>query len=142
MQDVVLKLESIRDDQRQKYAEHLRGNVPMGKAEIGGLKWLMGRRPSVMEVVGVNRNGAPIKRSVKGRKSYAEAKTPTGTRGVYYWFTLRQGCCYHIQEQVSVRKTRRHYVIVNDGVLIDLTEQDVLTYVASAGVVVTQDANR
>lgn len=130
MQDVTLKLESIRDDQRDKYWHHLHGRVRMGKSEVKGSKWLMGQKPFVKEVVGVNHAGRPVKRDVPGKKSYVEARG-AGARGVYYWFNLLQGRCYLVQEQKSRTRSRIYYVIVNNGTTHEISESQAIDYVQS-----------
>lgn len=134
MQDIMLKLESIRDDQRDKYWAYLNGRARMGRSEIKGSKWLMGQKPFVKEIVGVNYAGRPIKRDVPGKKSYSEARG-TGTRGVYYWFNLQQGRCYLVHEQTSRTKSRRYYTVINNGVSREITEDQAIAYVASTRVV-------
>lgn len=130
MQDVALKLESIRDDFREKYWHKVNCRLGMGGSEIKGAKWAMGERPFVKEVVGVDRAGRPVKRTVRGNKSYSEARG-TGARGVFYWYSLRQGCCYFIQEQVSRTRSRRYYAFVNAGALHEIGEADAAAFVAS-----------
>lgn len=130
MTDVILKLESVRDDQRDKYWAHLNGRARMGKGEIKGSKSLMGMKPYVKEVVGVNHEGRPVKKNILGKKEYRHA-VGTGARGVFYWYSLRQGGCYLIQEQVSRRKSRKYYALVNNGELHELTEAQAASYVSS-----------
>lgn len=130
MTDVILKLESIRDDQRDKYWAHLSGRVRMGRAEVSGSKSLMGMKPFVKEVIGINHEGRLVKKDVSGKKEYREA-VGTGARGVFYWYSLRQGGCYLIQEQVSRRKSRKYYALVNNGELHELTEAQAASYVSS-----------
>lgn len=130
MQDVILKLESIRDCQRDKYWNYLQGRVRMGKSEVSGSKWLMGQKPSVKEVVSVNHDGHPVKRLIRGKKSYAEA-TGVGDRSVFYWFNLRQGRCYLIREQMSQRRSRQYYVFINNGATHEISEAQAVAYVQS-----------
>lgn len=130
----MLKLESIRDDQRDKYWRHLQGRVHMGHNQIKGSKWLMGQRPFVKEVIGIDRAGRPVKRNVVGKKSYLAA-VGTGARGVFYWFNLKQGRCYCIQEQVSRYRSKTYYGIVNSGHLHEVTEAGALEFVTSTRVV-------
>lgn len=134
MQDVMLKLESIRDDQRDKYWNHLQGRLRMGAAERKGSQGLMDQRPFVKEVVAVDRVGRPVKRPLAGKKCYLDA-AGSGARGVYYWFTLRHGCCYLIQEQVSRTRTRRYYAIAANGALQEIGEREAVAFVASTRVV-------
>lgn len=130
MQDVILKLESIRDCQRDKYWNYLRGRVRMGKSEINGSKWLMGQKPSVKEVISVSHDGRPVKRQLQGKKSYAEA-SGIGDRAVFYWFNLRQGRCYLIREQMSRRRSRQYYVFINNGEIHEITDAQAVAYVQS-----------
>lgn len=134
MHDVPLKLESIRDDFRDKYWHHLRGRVCMGKAEAKGAAGVMGMRPFVKEVIGVDHAGRPVKRELRGKKCYLDARG-SGTRGVHYWFTLRQGGCYLVQEQTSRTATRRRYVMVNGGAMHEISEAQAIAYVLSTRVV-------
>lgn len=130
MPDMMLKLESIRDDQRNKYWHHLRGRVRMGPGEVKGSRSLMGHKPFVKEVIGVTFEGRPIKKPIEGKKSYVEGRG-TGARGIFYWFTLGQGRCYLVQEQLSRTQSRRYYIIVNDGKTIELSEGQAIDYVQS-----------
>lgn len=134
MQDVALKLESIRDDQRDKYWHHLRGRVRMGASEVKGSKWLMSQKPYVKEVIGVNHAGRPVKKEIRGRKCYSDA-VGAGARGVYYWYTLRHGGCYKIREQVSRYRARTYYAIALNGQLHEVSESDAVRYVASTVIV-------
>lgn len=129
-QDVMLKLESIRDDQRDKYRHHLRGHVHMSPGEAKGAQSLMGQKPFVKEVVSINHAGRPVKRDVAGKKSYIDARG-TGARGIYYWFNLLQGRCYLVQEQQSRTRIRRYYAIVNEGRMIEISEHQAIDYVQS-----------
>lgn len=130
MQDVMLKLESVRDDQRDKYWHHLHGRVRMGASEVKGSKWLMGQKPFVKEIFGVNHAGRPMKRDVVGKKSFTETRG-SGARGVFYWFNLRHGGCYLIQEQPSRYRSRQYYGIVANGTLHEVSEDKVIDYIQS-----------
>lgn len=136
MKDVHIKLESIRDDQRDKYWAHLNGRVRMGHQEKKGAAGLMGKRPFVKEVVGVNHASHPIKKDVKGKKCYRDA-VGTGARGVYYWYVLKQGRCYYIQEQVSRKHTKRYFVIINNGIAHKISKEQVVYYISSADGIAT-----
>lgn len=130
MTDVILKLESIRDDQRDKYWSHLNDRVRMGRSEVKGSRSLMGMKPFVKEVIGVNHEGRPVKKELKGKKDYRDA-AGTGARGVFYWYSLKQGSCYFIQEQISRRKSRRYYALVNNGKIHEISESHAASYITS-----------
>lgn len=127
MRPAVLKLEAIRDNQIDKLRHHRMGKVRMGKQEAEGAAGYLGRRPFVKRVIGATQDGRPVKRDIKGRKSYTEANS-IGSRGVYYWWTLDHGCCVQIQEAISIRKKRRYYAIVIDGALHEISEKEAALY--------------
>lgn len=130
MPDVTIKLESIRDDQRDKYWHYLHGSVRMGKSEVKGSRWLMGEKPFVKLITGVNHAGVPTKREIEGRKSYTEARG-SGARGVFYWYTLQEGECYQIRQQVSRTKSETVFAVVHNGALVEATQDQVARYVVA-----------
>lgn len=127
MRDVFLRLESIRDDQMDKLHHHRQGRVRMGRQEAEGAKGILGRRPFVKQVCGATTDGRPVKKDVRGYKSYTEARG-TGARGVFYCWNLPHGGCYQIQEAVSRTRSRRYYAIVIDGALNEISEKEAALY--------------
>lgn len=135
MPDISLALECVRDDQIDKLWHWRRGKVRMSPGEIAGAKGKLGRRPFVKEVVGVDHAGRPVKKAVQGRKSYLDAIDDIGKRGVKYWFTLKPGRCYQIQEALSHNRARRYFAIAaEDGRLVEVTGE------MAAGYVITRAA--
>lgn len=130
MADVTIKLESIGDDHREKLHLWRQGRLHMSADNVRMCKSLLGRRPFVKLVTGVDHAGVPTKRAVKGHKDFSQAQG-TGGRGIFYWFTLKDGECYQIQQQMSWKKSERTYVVVRNGTLVEATEEQAARYAAA-----------
>lgn len=128
MPDVTIKLESIGDDHREKLHLWRQGRLRMSTDNVRMCKSLLGRKPFVKLVTGVNHAGIPTKRDMKGHKDFTAA-TGTGGRGVFYWYTLKEGECYQIQQQTSWKKTETIFVVVRSGTLVEATVEQAARYV-------------
>lgn len=123
MSDVMIKLESIGDDHREKLRLWQGGRIHMSADNVRMCRSLMGRRPFVKVVTGVNYDGRPIKKLIKFHKDYSESMG-TGGRGIFYWYSLKDRHCYQIQRQISWKKSEKIYVAVREGKLIEITENE------------------
>jgi len=121
MPSITVSLESSRDDQREKYWHHVNGRVRMGKSEAKGSKSLMGMKPFVKKVVGINSNGGIVKENIPGKKSFTDSNI-IGSRGVFYHFVLDEQHCYQIRYQTSRRRAETIYAAVKYGELHQVDE--------------------
>lgn len=127
MPDLTIKLESIGDDHREKLHLWRKGKLHMSPDNVRMCKSLLGRKPFVKIVTGVNHAGIPTKREIKGHKSYLDAKG-TGGRGVFYWFDLKEGECYQIRQQLSWKRAETIFAVVRQGSLVEVTQEQARQY--------------
>jgi len=117
----IFKMEAIGDNFFAYRWYHRRIN-PAYERQV----WQMTKpelEPWVDRIVGIN-GGALTRERVKGVRDYTRA-TGVGARGIYIWYHLRPGI-YEINERVSWRKARRYFVEAANGMLTELTRDEVI----------------
>ena len=121
----VLSLESIGDTHIQAKRMMDQGKIPMTPnkylkaCKLGGRK-----RPWCAKIKGISDDGRPDREFVEGLKSYQEANG-TGSRGVKYWFVLRDGV-YEIFEHCTWNRTHRYFAVVEGDTLREITKEELL----------------
>lgn len=113
-----IKLEAIGDDFAQ-WAGGLR-------AAFGPAFDIKARRPWVAELTGW-RGGRWFDREfLDGQKDYSEANG-IGSRGVYVYYHLSEGCLYEVKDLLSRGRDRRYFCTVSDGQLVEMDLDEVQT---------------
>lgn len=116
---VTLKLEAIGDNIADHVQQIRRGAEAyrLPKRYIEAMV-LPARRPWVAEIAGFK--GSNFEREfLDGHKDFSEANG-VGSRGVYYYFHLREGRIYEVRELTSWKRDRRFFCSVVDGAVVEL----------------------
>lgn len=131
----VLKLESIGDN-LQGFAPAIMGGSGLtgsmvAASVVGRMSNKMQmfaltprKRPWVARIRGLHKHYKYDREFIKGTKDYSEANS-TGSRGVYYWFTLTDGL-YEIYQHVSWKNASRYFAKVENTEITAITEEELV----------------
>ena len=98
----LLKLERIGDGGSYKFAQ---------------------KTPYCKRVVGIGSRGL-VAENIPAKRDYSNANG-AGTRGVYDYYLLKEGCIYEIMEPITWKRTEHYYLLVRDGKDIRMTFEEV-----------------
>ena len=85
------------------------------------------RRPWVAKIIGEDPKYKYKRSFIRHRVSFEEA-SKSGNRGVYFFYDLSPGHIYEVHQLVSNKNSCRYFCRVEDSELIDLTEEEVKTW--------------
>lgn len=88
------------------------------------------RRPWVAEIVGLEGSARFLLEWQHGRKDYRRANSD-GSRGIWVWYTLREGRYYWVQSLESWSRTERYYCRIEQDEASHMTEEEVRTCLRS-----------
>lgn len=119
---VTLKLEAVADHLAEMAMQvrkrpQLRSRIPvrLWKYTYGPI-----RRPWVARITGISPDGKLEREFIEGQKDFSEANG-IGSRGVYYYYHLRPGDVYEVQEILSWTKERRYFCRVEGGRVVEIS---------------------
>ena len=123
----VLRLEIIGDNylQRNKLIEEKSLPYPrMMREMINVIRYGQRRlRPWVARVTGLDDRFGFAREFIIGMRDYSQANS-IGSFGVYEYFALTPGI-YEVNESVELGKTRRYFVRVQNGEIVEISANEV-----------------
>lgn len=92
-------------------------------------------RPWLAEITGPDPRYGYARKFLPSKTDY-QAASSTGNRGVWFWWTLESGRVYQTRYRTSWAGgyQRRFIAVADDGNIIDLTEEEVRTWLSEVSV--------
>lgn len=110
----MLKLEAIGHESQKK---------------IRNMTWLLGEddykpnRPWVAEIIGLDPKYKFSRLFIKHNTDYRESSN-TGDRGVYFYFELKSGSIYEVNQRVSWKQTNRYFCKIENGQQVIIEDKE------------------
>lgn len=90
----------------------------LGRATMGDAM----PRPWVAKITGTDKKYKYKREFVRGQKDYSKANS-TGSRGIYIYYYLDEGCIYEVSEQVTWKSWERYFCKVEKGKVLEIKEK-------------------
>lgn len=123
----VLRLEIVGDNYLQHYKLIEKKRLPyprMTKKMIDVIRYGQRRlRPWVARIVGLDDRFGLAREFIIGMRDYSQSNS-IGSFGIYEYFALPIGI-YEINESVKLGKTRRYFIHVQSGKIVEISKHEV-----------------